>query len=318
MKLKVAFFGTSDRSRPILESLKENFDLALCITKKDTRVGRKQVIKESGVKKWAKENGVDFVEIDSLREYNLERVLQKLKALNIEYGIVADFSFIIPVQVIEFFENNRILNIHFSLLPSYRGASPVQFAILNGDETTGITIQLVGKRLDAGAIIYQIGYKLTNNETSGELYNTLFEISADKLPQILQDYATGKITPLPQDEEKATYTYSPSHPTHTQIYKEDAKINWKEDKNLIERKIRAFNPWPVCWSTLKELENNPALTNSKIKLKKHLNKDLTIKIYEAELAAESKDEKIQINTLQLEGKNIISWKEFENGYVEKA
>ncbi len=184
--------------------------------------------------------------------------------------------------------------------------------MLNGDENTGITFQLVNRRMDAGAILYQIGYKVTYKETSGELYETLFKIAADKLPQILEDYISGKLNPLPQDEEKATYTYSKNHPTHTFIYKEDAQINWKDNNEIIERQVRAFNPWPISWTYTKDLENNGNLTQ-KIKLKGHVDKNLKVKVYETELI----EGKIDIKTIQLEGKTKMGWKEFENGYVEK-
>ncbi len=310
--VRVAFFGTSDRSIPLLESLKDSFNLALCVTKRDVKVGRDQESKETGVKKWAKENNIRYVEVNSLKESDLEQVMKDLKTQKIEYGIVADFAFIIPEKLIEHFESKNLINIHFSLLPKYRGASPVQFAVLNGDENTGITFQLVNRRMDAGAILYQIGYKVTYKETSGELYETLFKVAADKLPKILEDYISGKLSPLPQDEEMATYTYSKNHPTHTFIYKEDAQINWKDNNEVIEKQVRAFNPWPISWTYIKELENNGNLPQ-KIKLKSHVDKNLKVKIYETDLI----EGKIDIKKLQVEGKTKMDWKEFENGYVEK-
>lgn len=311
-KTTVAFFGTSDRSIPILEALNTNFKLSLCVTKKDVKVGRNQECKETGVKVWAKANKVNFVEIDSLKDADLEKVTRALESEKVEYIIVADFSYIVPDQLLQKYENSRIINIHFSLLPKYRGASPVQFAILNGDENTGITFQLVHRRMDAGAILYQIVYKMAYNETSGELYDTLFKISAEKLPQILANYFSGKTTPLAQDEEKATYTYSKTHPTHTFIYKEDAQINWKNGTEVIERQIRAFNPWPISWTYLKELENNSTLSQ-KFKFKKHIDKELPVKIYETAVI----ERKLAIKTLQVAGKTKMTWKEFENGYMEK-
>jgi methionyl-tRNA formyltransferase len=309
--MKVAFFGTSDRSIPILNSLHNKFELVLCITKSDSRVGRKQKIKETGVKKWAKENNVEFTDIHSLKGNDLKHIIQKLEIARAEYGVVADFSLIIPKEIIDFFDG-KFINTHFSLLPKYRGASPVQFAILNGDENTGITFHLVHEKLDRGSILHQIGYKMSHKETAGALYETLFEIAAEKLPQVLNDFASGKIEPQEQDESEASYTFSPSHPKNTFIYKEDAQINWKDKPGIIDRQIRAYHPWPVAWTYLKDFEKAGCLSSGKPKLKKHIDRDLKLKIYSVHF----EEGKLQIDELQVEGKRVMSWKDFENGYLE--
>ncbi|GIW60408.1 MAG: methionyl-tRNA formyltransferase [Patescibacteria group bacterium] len=312
-KTKVAFFGTSDRSLPILESLNKHFELVLCVTKHDTKVGRKQEMKETAVKKWARDHVIRYVEIRSLKEYDLDLVLNELGKAKPAYGIVADFSYIIPESIINFF-GGRLINIHFSLLPKYRGASPVQFAILNGDETTGITFLLVSKRLDAGDILSQIGYKMNGTETSGELYETLFSVAAEKLPEVIEGYKSGSIRPMPQDENNATYTYSKTHPHHTFIFKEDGLINWKNDVKSIERKIRAFNPWPIAWTYLKDLQEASNLAHGKLNFRDSVDLELTVKIYSAHL----EKDKLHIDKLQVEGRKIMTWEEFKNGYLEQT
>ena len=309
---KIIFFGTSDRSLPILESLKSNFDLALCVTKKNTLFGRDQVEKETEVKRWATTNNVDTLLIDSLKDNNLEYVLDKIKSIKPDYGIVADFSFMIPKKVIETF-NGNLINIHFSLLPKYRGASPVQHAILNGDEKTGITFYLLNEKMDDGDIISKIEYYIDSKYTSGELYDLLFKISADELPNVIKGYSLGELIPYKQLEEEATYTISKTNPKHTFIFKEDAQIDWKQPPEIIERSIRAYNPWPIAWSYLVELENSTCLSE-KIILKNHVNKNLKVKIFKAEILGK----KLQIEEIQVEGKNKTEWKSFKNGYVEKT
>lgn len=310
--MKVAFFGTSDRSIPILESLKSHFDIVLCVTKKDVVVGRKQVEKETGVKSWAKENNINFLEVDSLKEEDLEKTIDEIKRVNPDYGVVADFSFIIPKEIIDLLDI-RLINIHFSLLPKYRGSSPVQFAILNGDETTGVTFHVVDEKMDNGAILFQSGYKTNGSETSGELYDTLFKVASDKLPEVLEKYSQGQIKPIPQDKELATFTYSKTHPKSTFIFKEDALVDWGNKPEEIERMIRAFNPWPITWTYLKDLEKGKYLA-TKIKLKKHVNKELKIKIYKSSI----KDGKLLIEQVQVEGKKEMSWNDFENGYLDST
>ncbi|MFZ2664353.1 MAG: methionyl-tRNA formyltransferase [Patescibacteria group bacterium] len=310
--MKIVFFGTSDRSIPILESLKSHFDIVLCITKKDVVVGRKQVKKETGVKKWAKENNINFLEISSLKNRDLESVVYEIKRVNPDYGVVADFSFIIPKEIINLFDI-RLINIHFSLLPKYRGSSPVQFAILNGDETTGVTFHMVDEKMDNGPILFQSGYKTNGTETSGDLYDILFKVASDKLPEVLEKYSSGQIKPIPQDKELATFTYSKTYPKSTFIFKEDTLINWNSKPEGIDRMIRAFNPWPVAWSYLKDLEKSKNLTK-RIKLKNNVNKKLKIKIYKALI----KEGKLLIEQVQVEGKNKMSWKDFENGYLDST
>lgn len=309
-KLKICFFGTSDRSSPILESLNNNFSLSLCVTKTDTKVGRGQEIRKTGVKLWCTKNNIPCVEVSSLKEYDLKIVMDKLQKIKPDYGVVADFSYIIPEEIISVFKG-FLINIHFSLLPKYRGASPVQFAIMNGDDMTGITYQVLNKKLDAGEILSQVGYKMNQSETSKELYETLFEVAAGKLPDVILGHFTGSIKPISQDEEKATYTYSRTHPHHTHIFKEDGLINWKSDPVTIERKIRAFYPWPVCWTYLNELQGTNCLLYGKIKFREHVKKDLLVKIYKAHLDGN----KIGIDKIQVEGKKIMSWEEFKNGFL---
>jgi len=311
--MKIAFFGTSDRSIPILESLKSNFELCLCVTKKDTKIGRHQVSKETGVKSWAKSNSVPYVEIDSLKNHNLELVLNKLREIKAEYGIVVDFSFIIPYGLINYFDK-KLINIHFSLLPKYRGASPVQFAILNGDKTTGITFHLVDTGMDTGAVIKQIEYNITNKTTSRELYDILFKFSVENLPKVLTDFAKGQLSLVLQDETKASYTHSPTHPTSTFIYKEDAQIDWSKSPENIEREVHAFNPWPIAWCQIGKLEDNHSIVPENLILRPNVNKNLTVKIYLTEL----KNNKLSIKEIQVEGKNKMSFEDFLNGYATVA
>jgi len=312
-KLNVVFFGTSDRSISILKALKRNFNLLLCVTKTDTKVGRNQEKRETAVKKWAIKNSIKFSEVSSLKDKDLEQVVKQIEKLKPDFGVVADFSYIIPPEIIKIF-GTRLINIHFSLLPKYRGASPVQFSILNHDKMTGITFHIVDERMDSGNIISQIGYKICGKETSGELYDILFKIASDKLPEILEKYSLSQITPLPQDKESATYTFSKTHPKSTYIYKEDAQINWDQKPEEIERLIRSFNPWPIAWSYLKDLEKTKRLSEGKINMKETVNKNLKVKIYSSDIV----EEKLSIKELQIEGKNKMTWEDFKNGYLVLA
>lgn len=317
--MKVAFFGTSNRSRPILDSLKNNFDLSLCVTKCDRPAGRNLQLRENGVKTWCKENSVPYFEIDSFKNGSDQQVLQKLKEFGIEYGVVADFSLIIPELVINFF-GKKFVNIHFSLLPKYRGACPVQFAILNGDKITGITFLLVDKKLDAGEILTKIEYKPTGNETSDELYETLFKLTGQHLPEVLTKYEKGLLQNEPQVESEISYTYSPTHPTKTFIFKEDAFLNFENETAVsVYAKVRAYNSWPMAWTTLNQIDRafnspNKIFDYTDMVLKKPDLGKLTVKLVKV---SPTKTGTLKINELVVENKGKMDGESFVNGYFVK-
>src|SRR3989344_7111438 len=191
--VRVAYFGTSDRSIPVLDSLNQNFELVLCITKADTVVGRNREKRETEVKKWAKSNNKALVEIANIKE-DKERIINALKEAMVEIGVVADFSFILPEEIINT-PKYKLINIHFSLLPKLRGASPVQFAILQGFEKTGITYYVVTKGMDNGPVLHQVDYNLHGTETAEVLWKTLFALAAENLTSVISNYIRGKTAP---------------------------------------------------------------------------------------------------------------------------
>ena len=140
------------------------------------------------------------------------------------------------------------------------------------------------------------------------MYETLFEIAANEVTKILKQYISNKIKPKNQNHKHATYTYSPTHKNDTHIFKQDAKIDWSKSHKQIYAAIRAYHPWPVAWTTISELEN----LNTKIKIKSNKNPNLMVKIHKAYL---DKNGHIVIENLQVEGKNIMTWDDFCNGYL---
>ncbi|KKU50648.1 MAG: methionyl-tRNA formyltransferase, methionyl-tRNA formyltransferase [candidate division WWE3 bacterium GW2011_GWC1_47_10] len=302
--MNIAFFGTSNRSVPILDVLREKYNLLLCVTKKSVKVGRHQTLKENAVETWAHEKRVNCLTISRFDVKTTPTVVEQIMNSKITIGVVADFSLIIPQEVIDT-PRHKIINIHFSLLPKYRGASPVQHALLNGDEKTGITFYVMDKGMDTGQIVSQVEYALLGNETAGELYETLFDLAAQKLPQVLDGYVAGELQPVAQKGAAAVYTYSKTHPKNTFIYKDDAKIDWRLPPSQIEREIRAYNPWPISWTTLGELCNAVGL-----RLREGADPQTTVKIYDADLV----DKRLAVAQLCVAGKKPMTWKEFVNGY----
>lgn len=229
-----AFFGTPALSAYTLEILKENGYLpSIIITSLDARAGRGMHLSETPVALWAKENSIPCLKPDILNDEFLEQF--KKTEPEIKLSIVIAYGKILPKSVISF-PSLGTINIHYSLLPKYRGATPVEQALLNGDTITGVSIQQMTSKLDSGPIIAFKQEPIQENEGKEELRNNLVKIGANLLIEKLPDIFENKITPIAQDESQVTYC--------TKIKKEDGLIN--PDGNSIENynKYRAYQGWP--------------------------------------------------------------------------
>jgi len=213
----------------------------------------------------------------SLRD---DEFFEYFKSLNPDLCIVADYGRIIPSRYLKL-PKYGFINIHPSLLPKYRGPSPIQTAIINGDTETGVTIIVVDEEVDHGKIVSSIKYSVLRIKGYKEIEKELAELGAKLLIETLPKYIGGQIKPREQDHSQATFT--------KMFAREDGRINWKEPVEKIYNQIRALNPEPGTWTMWK-------------------NKILNIR--KADIA----DGKIQIEVLQLEGKKETTLKEFLNGH----
>jgi methionyl-tRNA formyltransferase len=234
-KCKIIFFGTPDFAVPTLKALikADFYDIKLVVTQPNKPVGRHHSkLIPSPIKKLA---------IDS----KLEVFDGKLKDLNVdaELGILVAYGSIIPKKNIDSFPLG-ILNIHPSLLPKYRGSSPIQAPILNQDTETGVTLMKLDEEMDHGPIVSQEKYKLTMTETAGQLHDKLSQIGAQLLIKNLPDYISGKIKPKEQEHTKATFT--------KKLTKDDGNIDWQKSPSEIEAHVRAMNPWPGAWTMVND------------------------------------------------------------------
>ncbi|MGA3292267.1 MAG: methionyl-tRNA formyltransferase [Candidatus Microgenomates bacterium] len=283
--MKIVFFGTPDYVMPILTSLHKKFvtgpgksPIIAVVTQPPRPVGRKQIPAYSPVDKWAHARKIPiYYSANDLIDNPTEAVL----------GILASYGEIIKEDVIDLFPQG-ILVIHPSLLPKYRGASPVPEAIKNGDETTGVTIFKMDKKMDHGPIISQFKEEILPGDTGETLRARLFEKSAGVLTELIGPYIQSKIKPKIQDESLATYTKI--------ITKEDGFIDLnKKSTDEADRFIRAMQPWPCAWTRIRVSEENKRL---KI-LKAHL-----------------EENKLILDEVQLEGKLPTTWKQFKEGYKD--
>ena len=288
-KIRAIFFGTPEFSRIILQALVETAAVTVLavVTKPDRPVGRKKVLTPSPVKILAKNQGLEV-----LTPTKLDTTLSSLLSpLHPDLIVVAAYGKIIPPTVLAV-PKYGCLNIHPSLLPKYRGPSPVQFAILNGEEKTGVTIILMDDKMDHGPILVQTAVPITPSDTEESLTTKLARVGADLLIQTIPRWVAGEIEPQPQDHIQATYTKL--------LTREDGRIDWRKPHHEIERQIRAFHPWPGTYTTATKLRSK--ISNSKYQIP---NNDKRIKILKAHL---NPGGNLVLDEIQIEGKKPIKVK----------
>jgi len=230
--LNFVFFGTPEVASKTLEILKENGYLpSLIVTSPDKPQGRKMIITPPPVKVWAEKNNIPYIQPKDLDSAQVRPVQGPVQDL----FIVVAYGKIIPEKLINIPKLGTI-NIHYSLLPKYRGASPLESALLNGDDTTGITIQQMAFKLDSGPILAQKEISIDKDQTKNGLRDELIKIGGDLLCQTIPSIINQTIIKKPQDESKATHC--------AKIKKEDGEININDDGEKNYNKYRAFYGWP--------------------------------------------------------------------------
>lgn len=264
--MKLIFFGSSQYVVPVLDNLRQHFEIALVVTTEKT----------GAVPAYCVQNHVPYMYVERLT--NTELAI-KLVSGDIELGILADFGLFVPEHIIKSFPKG-ILNIHPSLLPKYRGPTPVQTAIKNGDTITGVSIIQLDNQLDHGSIIYQQKEPIHKTDTNESLYNRLFVIGSRLLIQYIPKYMNNEITLQEQNHSQATYT--------NRLTREDGYFDLKNPPKSVylERIIRAFHPWPGAWTTID-------VRGKQIRVKFLPNKKV-----------------------QVEGKKPVAYKDFLNGFPE--
>ena len=237
--MKIVYFGTPDFAVKPLEKLLESGEkIAAVVTAHDKKVGRKQVLTPSAVKAFALEKGLPVLEYASVRKEGVE----DLKALGAVLFITCAFGQILSEEVLAL-PRLYTLNIHGSLLPKYRGAAPIQAAVLAGEKETGITIMKTALAMDAGDIMFERKLSIGENETSGELFERMSELGAECIVEALSRIKRGRAAFTAQDETKATYV--------KKIEKTDGEIDFSLSAEEIKNRVRGFEPWPCAYTFLR-------------------------------------------------------------------
>ena len=224
--------GSPDFSLPTLHALASAYDVVGVVTQPDRASGRGRELKAPPVKTIALQLGTPIMQPEKLR---LPEAMEQLRAWNPDLIVVAAFGQILRKDVLEL-PRFGCINVHASLLPRWRGAAPINAAILHGDEETGVTIMKMDVGLDTGPMLSQRSLRLTRDDTAGSVFEKLSHLGADLLIDTLPDYLSGKLTPTPQPEEGMTYA--------PMIKKEEGQLDFSHDVHELERRVRAFNPWP--------------------------------------------------------------------------
>ena len=231
--MKIVFMGTPEFALPVLQRLNEEHDVVCVYTRAPKEAGRGKELQKSPVHLWAEKNGIEVRTPKTLRNAEEQAKFAELKA---DISIVAAYGLILPKEIIEAFPRG-CLNVHGSLLPRWRGAAPMQRAIEAGDEKTGITIMQVVEALDAGAMYKKGEIVIDEDMTVGVLHDKMAEMGADLMSKVLENL--DNIKPEVQDEGLVTYA--------AKIEKDESKLDFGNDAVVLERKIRAFNPYPATY-----------------------------------------------------------------------
>lgn len=295
-KIATVFFGTHRFAALILQGLHESpfCDIELVMTQPDRPVGRSQTLQPSPVKLLAQKYGIPVEQPASLKSY-------RLSASGHQLGVVAQYGLLIPKYLLEVFPHG-ILNIHTSLLPKYRGASPIQAAIMNGDGATGITIMKLDTGLDTGPVILQKETAIDEHETAPELETRLARLALEALAEAIPAYLSGRMPPRPQAADGVSLTRA--------LTRDDGRVDWKRNAMDIYNQWRALQPWPGLWTLwgekrLKLLQVAPTEAN--------LPSGLVEKVGNA-IVIGCGSHALQVQELQMEGSRPMAAAAFLNGH----
>lgn len=306
--LRIIYMGTPEFAVPALELLvQNNWNVVGVITAPDKPKGRGQKLIPSPVKEAALKHGLHILQPTNLKSPEFQDELRALKA---DLQIVVAFR-MLPEAVWDM-PPIGTFNLHASLLPNYRGAAPINWAIINGEKETGVTTFFLKHEIDTGSIIYQEKVAILPEDDLGSLYEKLMELGAKLVLKTVEAIAADEVVALPQDESKAMH-HAPK------IFKETGEINWTNSANSIHNLIRGLSPYPAAWTSLdnkncKIFKTSVSEKNlSKIELGNYSSDGKTF------LKFQTGDGSLEILELQLEGKKRMKIGDFLRGYkLEKS
>lgn len=303
--------GTPDFAvLPLKKIVEAGYEVVGVVTNPDKPAGRGQKLQESAVKKYARENGLKILQPEKFRN---ERFLQELAGLKADLQLVVAFK-MLP-EVVWNMPPLGTVNLHASLLPDYRGAAPINWAIINGEKETGVTTFLLKHEIDSGNIVYQQKVWISETMTAGELHDELMEVGAELLLKTVDALESGKASFIEQ-----TQLLEGREPIGApKIFKDDMKIDWTQDVHSVYNRIRGLSPFPTAWTELIHNETEAVLPVKIFKTEKivqeHPHPTGTIvsdgkKTFDVYV----KNGLIRVTELQLSGKKRMGVEEFLRGF----
>lgn len=233
--MRIVFMGTPDIAAESLQAvIAAGHDVCGVFTREDKPVGRKQILTAPPVKQVALAHGIPVFQPKTLRDGSADDILRELAP---ELIIVVAYGRILPLSVLEL-PRYGCINLHVSLLPKYRGSAPVQWAVINGDTQTGVTIMQLDEGVDTGDILRVEPVEIGENETAGELFERISALGAKTLCETVEAIGKGEVKPVPQDHSQASHA--------PQLTKEMGYFDFSEDARILHNRIRGLNPWPVA------------------------------------------------------------------------
>ncbi len=279
-ELRLLFMGTPDFAVASLKALVDGgYNIVGVITAPDKLAGRGKKLNESAVKKFAVENNLNILQPEKLKN---PKFLAELKALKVDLQVVVAFR-MLPEAVWKM-PHLGTFNLHGSLLPQYRGAAPLNWAVINGETKTGVTTFLLDQKIDTGKILFKKEIAIWENDTVGTIHDSLMGIGAKLVIETVDELAEGNYKAIPQAEimDEADIKHAPK------IFKEDCKIDWSNDVEHVRNLIRGLSPYPAAWSTL---------------VHKETGKEIPTKVFFAMQVEDNKN--TAPGTIETDGKNFI-------------
>lgn len=293
--------GTPEFAIPSLKVVSQNTDLKLIFTKEDKRNTRGNKIIYSPVKQFGLDNDIEVIQPKRMKD---EEVIDKIKEVNPDLIVVVAYGKILPKEIIDI-PKYGIINVHSSLLPKYRGASPIHSAILNGDKESGVSIMYIEEGLDSGDVILKETCEITEDDTLGTLHDRLKELGAIGLEKALKLIEVGEVKAEKQDDSKATFVKP--------ITKEQAKIDWNNTKEVIFNQIRGLNPFPGAYTHNEKNENIKIYKSEKLEKEYDGENGTVVEMTKKGPVVKVANGALRLLEIKFEGKKLQSGVDVVNG-----
>ncbi len=302
--MKVIFMGTPEFSVNVLLGLIENTNVIAVVTKPDKRVGRKQVLSESAIKKIALDNGIEVIQPTRIRDEYFNII-----ALQPDIIITCAYGQFLPKEIL-YYPKYGCINVHASLLPKLRGGAPIHKSIIDGYSKTGITIMHMGEKMDNGDIISQRSLEIEVSDNVGSLHDKMSLLGAELLIDTLPDIVEGKAGRVVQNEEEVTFAYN--------ISRKDEHVDFNRTKKEVFNHIRGLNPWPLSYARLNDEEIKLYAVDISDEVYSDKENGEIVRLYKDGIGIKVFDGEVILRSIKPSGKRKMSAQDYLNGFKDKT